>query len=203
MVILERKNCVRSINSKIPEYARNYKKEWLFIRGINKTLFDFVSKYEFDASQLFVSSYSDKIKYFIKNFLKAQERGYLKDTSCFIFKYCDAFDIEVLFNNMEYDFDKVKSDVSYSVDLSGYRDFYKLFCKFYDKINIGYEELVDINYIEYISDPRNLEIEIEIESDNDLFYEIDSDSDSDSDSVIDSDDIDDLLSTEDSETDSD
>ena len=24
-------------NSKIPEYARDYKNEWLFIRGINKT----------------------------------------------------------------------------------------------------------------------------------------------------------------------
>ena len=31
-------------------------------------------------------------------------------------------------------------DDFYSVDLSGYRDFYELFCKFYEKINIGFSE---------------------------------------------------------------
>ena len=36
MGITEQKNCVKSVNSKIPEYARNYKKEYLLIIGINK-----------------------------------------------------------------------------------------------------------------------------------------------------------------------
>ena len=44
------------IKSKIPEYARDFEKEWLYIRGINKTLEDFIIKYNLDASELFVSS---------------------------------------------------------------------------------------------------------------------------------------------------
>ena len=71
MGILERKNCIRNSN-KIPEYAREFKNEYLFIRGINKEMDNFVVNYLSDCSELFVSSYSDKIKFFIKRFLKAQ-----------------------------------------------------------------------------------------------------------------------------------
>ena len=42
MVILEQKKCVRSINSKISEYEREYKKEYLLIIGINKEFRYFV-----------------------------------------------------------------------------------------------------------------------------------------------------------------
>ena len=30
----QKKNCVRNSNSKIPEYARDYKREYQFIRGL-------------------------------------------------------------------------------------------------------------------------------------------------------------------------
>ena len=107
MVILEQKKCVRSINFEnypnpqncikktnvIPEYARDFKNEYLFIRGINKEMESFVEKYLTDTTELFVSSYNDRIKYFIKKFMKAQELGYLKDTSCFKFKECDVENI--------------------------------------------------------------------------------------------------------------
>ena len=82
-------NCIKKTN-KIPEYARNYKNEYVFIRGINKTCEDFVINYLSDCSELFVSIYSDKIKYFIRKFLKSQELNYLKDTSSFTFKGCDT-----------------------------------------------------------------------------------------------------------------
>ena len=75
--------------------------------------------------------------------MKAQELGYLKDTSSFIFKECDVENIKDLFDSMHYDFVEDKEDGIddfYSVDLLGYRDFYELFCKFYDKINIGFLE---------------------------------------------------------------
>ena len=100
-----------------------------------------------DASELFVSSYSDRIKFFIRKFLKAQELGYLKDTSCFIFKVCDVENIEELFDKMHYDFveDKEVSedeiDDVYSVDLPGYRDFDELFCKFFDKIMLDFQKV--------------------------------------------------------------
>ena len=115
-------NCIKKTN-KIPDYAREYRNEYLFIRGINKSCEKFVIKYNLDASELFVSSYSDRIKLFIRKFLKAQELDYLKDISCFIFKECDVDNIEDLFVNMHYDFVEDKEvredgiDDFYSVDL--------------------------------------------------------------------------------------
>ena len=53
------------IKSKIPEYARDYKNEWLFIRGINKTCGEFVKRLDF-GGDLFNSSPANRIKYFIK-----------------------------------------------------------------------------------------------------------------------------------------
>ena len=58
-------NCIKKTN-KIPEYAMEFKNEYLFIRGINKEMNNFVVNYLTDCSELFVSSYNDKIKFFIK-----------------------------------------------------------------------------------------------------------------------------------------
>ena len=171
-------NCIKKTN-KIPEYARDYRNEWLFIRGINKTCFDLVEKYENNNNQLFVSSCSNSVKYFIKNFLKYQERGYIKDTSFLVFKKCDVYNIENLFDNMQYDFEE-KNKVT---NLLGFRDFYDLFCKFYEKINIRkYDDIDDVYVrpIEYYSDPRTKEIDF----DSDV---IDSDDSDDSESESESD----------------
>ena len=98
---------------------------------------NFVLNYLLDCSELFVSSYSDKIKFFIKKFLKAQELNYLKDTSCFIFKECDVENIDFSFERMKFDFEEDEEFVDgHPDDYPGYGDFYELFCKFYNKINI-------------------------------------------------------------------
>ena len=137
------------IKSKIPEYASHFKKEWLVIRGINKELRCFYIKYLCDASKLFVSSYSDRIKNFMRRFLKAQERGRLKDISGFIFEECDVKYIVLLFKKIHFYLDKEKEfsedeidddDYFYFVNPPGYRDFYELFCKFYSKINVRFSE---------------------------------------------------------------
>ena len=94
--------------SKIPDYARNYRNEYLFIRGIDKVLEDFILNYLSYCSELFVSSYSDRIKLYIRKFLKAQQLDYLKDTSCFIFKECDVTNIDYLFERMHF-FKKMKN----------------------------------------------------------------------------------------------
>ena len=83
---------VTSFN-KIPEYAREFKNEYLFIRGINKELDNFIIQYLLDCSELFISRFSDRIKFIIKKFMKAQELNHLKDTSCFNFKECDVENI--------------------------------------------------------------------------------------------------------------
>ena len=190
MVILARssnfQNCIKKTN-KIPEYARDFKKEYLFVRGINKECFLLYEKYETDDTQLFSSCHSDRIKYFIKRFLKGQERGKLKDTSFIVFKKCDVYSIEDLYQEMKHDF-QVKD---HSLD---FIDFFNLFSKFFEKINIRKYDDVDDDYVkpfEYISGPRVNIMEIDIDSDSDGFVSEDIDglfsSSEDSDSVSDSD----------------
>ena len=141
MGILEQKNCVRNSNSKIPEYARNFKNEYLFIRGINKEMESFVEKYLTDTAELFVSSYNERIKFFTKKFMKAQELGYLNDTSCFKFKGCDVENIVFLFERMHFDFEEDEEfNEGHPDDYPGYREFYELFCKFYDKIKFDSDD---------------------------------------------------------------
>ena len=91
--ILEQKNCVRSINSKIPEYARDYKKEYLFIRGINKEFKYFVDNINDANRGLFENHKVARIKYFIKRFLKGQERCKLKDTNNFEISNIDVVNL--------------------------------------------------------------------------------------------------------------
>ena len=124
-------NCIKKTN-KIPEYARDFKKEYLLIIGINKICFDFISKYETDCRKLFVSEYYDSIKYFIKRFLKGQERGKLKDISSFVLRNYDISFVEDLYLIIIYEIDFEE------VDKSDFRDFYELFCEFYNKIKIEY-----------------------------------------------------------------
>ena len=60
-------NCIKSTN-KIPEYARDYKKEYLFIRGINKEFQYFVDNIDDATRGLFENKKIDRIKFFIKDF---------------------------------------------------------------------------------------------------------------------------------------
>ena len=66
---------------KIPPYAKNYKKEYLFIRGINKEFKYYDDKIDDPEKGLFESYKEERIMYFIKRFLRGQERGKLKDIS--------------------------------------------------------------------------------------------------------------------------
>ena len=75
-------NCINPTN-KIPEYAREYKNEYLFIRGINKEIKYFIDNIERSTTDLFKSHKVDRIKYFMKRFLRGQEKGKLKDISEF------------------------------------------------------------------------------------------------------------------------
>ena len=90
MGMLEQKNCVRNSNSKIPEYAREFKNEYLFIRGINKEFKYVVENINEATRGLFENHRVDKIKKFIKKFLLAQKLGYLNDVSNFEIKSSDV-----------------------------------------------------------------------------------------------------------------
>ena len=82
-------NCIKSTN-KIPEYVRDFKKEYLFIRGINKEIKYFVDNINDATTGLFENDRVDRIKYFIKRFLKGQERGKLQDISNFEIESSDV-----------------------------------------------------------------------------------------------------------------
>ena len=77
MVILGQQNSISGTN-KIPEYARDFKNEYLFIRGINKEFKYVVENINEATRGLFENQRVDKIKKFIKKFLLAQKLGYLK-----------------------------------------------------------------------------------------------------------------------------
>ena len=153
--------------SKIPDCARNYKNEYLFIRGINKSCEKFLKLLD-EEGKILKSPQANKIKFFFNKFLKAHELEYLKDISYLFFKESDVKFIESLelqlddYMDLFYDSDSYKFDQEkYENDNLGLKEFFESFSKFKDKIKI--EEMT-------FSDFKNS-----------LNY-LDSDSDSDSDS---------------------
>ena len=149
---------------KIPPYAKNYKKEYLFIRGINKEFKYFINKLDDLNNGLFESPIANRIKYFMKRFLKAQERGKLKDISEFEIEENDVdnlIKIKKNFNNFNQYINFCKDcydeeDWPFINPYPGFKNIYNDFELFFSKLKIEYKEVI------YISD---------------------SDSDSDSDSV--------------------
>ena len=101
-------NSVKSTNNKIPEYAREYKKEYLFIRGINKEFKYFIDKLDDLNNGLFESHRADRIKNFMKRFLRAQEKGKLKDISNMVFREDDVDNL--VFINKQFSMYKIRWD---------------------------------------------------------------------------------------------
>ena len=176
-----------SNSNKIPEYARNFKKEYLYIIGINKECERFVKKFDDEDEKIFISSYAKKMIYFFKRFVKFQERGRIKDISHLHLKEEDVKFIDWLEIELDdygdlflipgsYKFDKEK----YENDDTGYKEFFESFTKFKNKLKI--EEITIKNSNNYLGS-----------------Y---SDSDTDSDGVN-SGDLDSILSNSDSDSDSD
>ena len=106
-------NCIKS-NNKIPEYATNYKKEYLFIIGINKEFKYFINKLDDLNRGLFLSPIADRIKYFIKRFLKGQERGKLQDISDFEIDQDDVKNL--IFIKDQFRMYKIRWDFFYGED---------------------------------------------------------------------------------------
>ena len=134
--------------NKIPEYAREYKREYQFIRGINKEFKYFINKLDNLNNGLFESNISNRIKYFMKRFLRGQEKGKLKDISEF-----EIYEDDVVFNlnkiknkldNIDQYLDFIlncyhKEDLIFINPYPGFIDFYYYFNLFFTKLNIKYE----------------------------------------------------------------
>ena len=99
-------NGFQNFSNKIPEYAKEYKREYQYIRGINKAIgfmSDIMEEVEFDkpvkTDREIICNKFDRLIKFIKIFLRAQENGKLKDISNFEFEYFDIDNIyEVKFS---------------------------------------------------------------------------------------------------------
>ena len=67
-------------NNKVPEYVKDFKNEYLFIRGINKEMEGFVDIHLI-KDDINILRYHDRIKYYLKNITN------------FTFKECDVKNI--------------------------------------------------------------------------------------------------------------
>ena len=173
-------NCISGTN-KIPEYAREFKNEYLFIRGISKEFKYFVENINEATRGLFENHRVDKIKKFIKKFLLAQKLGYLNDISNFEIK---SSDVDYLI--------KIKKNF---INFNQYIEFCKDCWDDDDQIFIDpYPGLKNI-YNDYELFCSKFKIKYE---DGGSFWDYCTDSDSDSDGV-DSDDLEVILSDSDSD----
>ena len=121
-------NCIKSTNNNIPEYARDYKKEYLYIRGLNKEFKYFINKLDDLNNGLFESNISNRIKYNMKRFLRGQEKGKIKDISNLMLQRDDYCYIEDFYFYYEIEFGNKPS----------YKEFFDLIGKLYNKIKIEF-----------------------------------------------------------------
>ena len=173
-------NNTNNYNNKIPEYARDYKKEWLFIRGINKTAGRIITKLEniTDYEKVFSSP---GVKALVRDFrvvLAFERMGKLKKIKELKFKLSDVDKIIYLrifiYANMGLRFPLI-----YNFD----EDFQYLFENliiFTNMTNIKNEEdFEDDLYTNFDNLEIEIDSEIEFEIDSEIEFEIDSESESD------------------------
>ena len=142
--------------NKIPEYAREYKREYQFIRGLNKEFKYFVDNLDKATTGLFENHRVDRIKYFIKRFLRGQEKGKLQDISNFEI-YEDDVDNLIKIEKNFYNFnqyiifckDCYEDDEPFIDPYPGFKNIYDDFKIFFSKLNIIYKR------VNYISDSDN------------------------------------------------
>ena len=158
----------------IPDYAKDFKNEYLFILGINNEFKYFLDNMNEATRGLFNIFRVDKIKKFIGKFLLHQNSGYFKDVSNFEIKSSDVknlIKIKKIFNDFNL-FIKYKKDSYYGDEQNyitpypGFKNIYDDFELFCSKFKIKYEAAD--RFWDYNA-----------ESDRYCFSDSDSDSDSD------------------------
>ena len=78
----------------IPDYAKDFKNEYLFVRGIDKTCEKFVKN--LNDKEIFKSPKADNLMLHINRLYKAEELGYLNDISKIHFRESDIKHIDSL-----------------------------------------------------------------------------------------------------------
>ena len=142
----------------IPDYARDFKNEYLFILGINNEFKYFLDNMNEATRGLFENFRVDKIKKFIEKFLLYQNLGHFKDVSNFEIKSSDVknlIKIKNFFNDFN-KFIKYKKDCyhgdeqNFIVPYPGFKNIYDDFELFCSKFKIKYE--ADDRFWDYNAD---------------------------------------------------
>ena len=123
----------------IPNYAKNIKKEFIFIIDINKKCENLLKK--IDEENVFNSPQAKKLIIYFNKFLIFQELGHFKDISNYCFENEDVNFIVYLERKLEENMDLFFNPVSfkfeeekYENDETGFKLFFESFEKFKDKI---------------------------------------------------------------------
>ena len=162
--------------NKIPEYAKEYKREYQFIKGINKEFKYLINKLDDLNNGLFESNISNRLCNLIKRFLRGQEKGKLKDISNLMLQRDDLNNL--IFINKQFGYYKLHYDAfcddsddsdddsdddgngQYLVDgkpYPGFKEFYDIFKLFFNQIK--YESCdSDSDSDEYDSDREELDL---------------------------------------------
>ena len=179
-----------SQQSKIPSYASNYKREYLFVRGLNKYFKCFSKKLDLLNHGLFENNFSNTIKKYMKRFLRAQEKGKFNNLNNICFKNDDDDD--------GYDYDDIIEILKINDLFKGFKIRYDFFCENgddgYDNVDgeyfvdgkpyNGFEEFYDIfekifNQIKFKKYYCVCDSDSDSDSDSDIVTSMVYDSDSD------------------------
>ena len=168
--------------SKIPEYAKDFKNEWLYIRGINRKCGEFMKKLGDNTDsfeKVFWSSRAKALVRDFKNVLEAQKMGKLKNISKLKFKLSAVYKIIDLRNDLYFHMGNTFYADFFSDD--EFQDFFENFIIFTNNVDIKYEEdFEDDLYLEYFSG-KYTKIDSISELDNISDFDFDSISESESD----------------------
>ena len=137
-----------SYTQKIPEYAKDFKREYIYIRGINKKCGEFMRILGDNTDsfeKVFWSSRARTLIEWFKDFLEAQRMGKLQNISKLKFKYFDVNNIECLEEQLDnyrdlyvdsgsYEFDEESYELNIDIDYPGFRELFNLISLFNDKI---------------------------------------------------------------------
>ena len=119
----------------IPEYAREHKREYQFIRGINTEFKYFKNKLDNLNNGLFESQIAERIKYFITMYFRAREKGKLRNISDLELQKEDLDNL--LFFVREYVYYKIRYEFFDDDEkpYPGLREFYDATFKFFNEVN--------------------------------------------------------------------
>ena len=107
--------------NKIPEYAMEYKREYLFVKGLNIQFGYFNKKLEYLNNGLFETELAKEIKFYMKGFLRRQKENKFKNLANIIY-FPDNFLDNIYFINQNFDCYKLRYD-AFCDDGKDYNDY--------------------------------------------------------------------------------